>query len=153
MTRTQTAALAKIVAQFDAENARNVALSPAIQSAVVATFERIGWEIREVNINLATGKAIVRLFRSDGRWLYLSASADSTATIERWHRDRLDQRGMGGIGPMFHGMDDRFLGRTRCVHARHALRALADYVAENPAPGREALPATAIRNAVRMLIS
>jgi hypothetical protein len=131
----------------------SAALAPSVPSSVVAVFHRIGWEIREVSIDLSRGKAVVRLFRYDGRWLHLSVKVDGDATIERWHRDRPDQRGMGGSGPLFEGIKDTFLGRTVCTSARPALRALCNYVAENPAPGREALPASTVRDAVRLLMT
>ena len=42
-------------------------------------------------------------------------------------------------------VEDTFLGRERWRNAREALLAASSYVAENPAPGREALPASAVR--------
>lgn len=122
------------------------ALVPPVPDVVTMTFERIGWEIRSVDIDLSTGKAVARLFRFDGRWLYLSADASGRAVIERWQREKVVECGSPSIR-------DRFLGRTSCAGARSALRSLCDYVAENPAPGLDALPVGSVRDAVRLLMS
>ncbi len=94
---------------------------------------------------------MVRLFRADGRWLFLSADAEGRATIERWQREETFDRRKGGAG--FDAIHDHFLGRLRCDGARAALRMLCTYVAENPAPGHVALPAADIRAAVRLLMN
>ena len=101
-----------------------------VPALTVAIFEQIGWEIREVSIDMAAGRAVVRLHRQDGRWLYVAADASGKATIERWQRGRR-ATGSGGADVVV----DEFLGRTPCLGARAALRAMCDYVAENPAPG------------------
>ncbi len=59
-----------------------------VPTLTVAIFEQIGWEIREVSIDMAAGRAVVRLHRQDGRWLYVAADASGKATIERWQRGR-----------------------------------------------------------------
>ena len=128
-------------------------ITARVPAALAITLSQVGWELREVNINLVNGRAVMRLFRADGRWLYLAASADGSGSIERWHRDQRDQRGMGGSGPLFGGIDDTFLGRTRCATAEATLLALADYVAENPAPGRAALPTATARAAFRLVMN
>ena len=125
---------------------------PQKYSAAARALARVGWEIREADINMATGKATLRLFRADGRWLHLSADERGGA-VERWRRDRPDQRGMGGVGPMFHGLTDTFLGRTRCASAVGALRFLCTYVADNPAPHCAPLPASEVRDAIRLLMT
>lgn len=95
----------------------------------------------------------MRLFRYDGRWLYLSADADGRASVERWHRDPTVERDMGGVGVRYDGFKDRFLGRVRCEGAPSVLRVLCDYVAENPAPGFAALPASTVRDALRPMLT
>ncbi len=124
----------------------STSLVPAIPAVVTMTFERIGWEIRSVDIDLANGKAEARLFRNDGRWIHLSADVSGRSVIERWQREVVVTRG----APSVH---DRFLGRTACGGARSALRVMCDYIAENPSPGRGALAASNVRDAVRLLMS
>lgn len=119
-----------------------------VPALTVALFERIGWEIRELTIDLAAGRAVVRLHRQDGRWLYVAADSSGRATVERWQRDR-KPTGSGGADVV----TDTFLGRTHCLGARAALRAMANYVADNPAPGRTALPRSDVRDGVRLLMN
>ena len=117
-------------------------------------FEQIGWEIREVSIDIARGIAVMRLFRRDGLWLFVAADASGKSTIERWQRESVmaNGRGCSGRGFKSNVIKDSFLGRSSCFGARSALRAMCDYVAENPAPGCASLSATTVRNSVRLLM-
>ena len=114
-------------------------------------LQRIGWEARNIEIDLVVGRVKVELHRFDGRWLYLVADAEGCAQIERWHRRAIVTRYRGG--PECDGFEDQFLGRTRCEGPRAALRSLASYVAENPCPGRLAIGAEDVRNLLRLVMS
>ena len=123
----------------------------AIPPAVTATLASLGWEIRAVEIDLATGRAVLEVHRADGRWLYLSADALGRATVERWQRRREWQR----VAPRAASVEapvDTLLGRERCAGARSALRSVAHYLAANPAPGRAELAPEATRAALRLLM-
>lgn len=108
-----------------------------------ATLARLGWEARDVEIDLVSGRVVVELHRFDGRWLRLAADDLGRASIERWHRNATIARYRGG--PQYDSFEDQFLGRDRCEGARSALRRLCAYVADNPSPGFVALPAADVR--------
>lgn len=120
----------------------------AVPALTIAMLEQIGWEIREVSIDLAAGRAVVRLHRHDGRHLYVAADASGKATVERWQRETTPT---GSIRSDV--VSDRFLGRSPCFGARSALRTMCDYIAENPAPGCAALPASTVRDSIRLLMA
>lgn len=120
-------------------------------SALVSGLERCGWEIREIDLDLVAGRAIVRVHRFDGRWLRLSAT-ESGAVLERWHRDEVVERTYNGGGVQIDTHRDRFLGRTRAEGPRSALRALCTYLADNPAPGFPALAPPEARALFRPLM-
>lgn len=121
-------------------------MSPAVarrMGALGATLRRVGWEVRELDLDLHAGRLTVEAHRDDGRWLRLTADPLGRVHLERWHR-RIVLRGV----PQSPHVDDQFLGRQRCEGSRSGLRRLCGYVAANPAPGREALPAPAVRRAL-----
>ena len=123
----------------------------AIPVPLTIMLEQIGWELRTVGLDLVVGRAVLELHRADGRWLHVATDRLGRATIERWQRERVIKRQIGG-GCLGDGFDDRFLGRTHCAGARAALRSMADYVAQNPAPGRVELPRADVRNALRLMM-
>ena len=130
------------------------ALTPIVRPVVTMMLEQIGWEIRDIDRD--HGRAVMRLFRADGRWLHVAMPKDGRATIERWQRDDTMERGKGrrgDRGPTVYAFEDRFLGRTRCDGVQSLLRAMCDYLADNPAPGRPALSAGAVGRAVGLLMS
>lgn len=121
--------------------------------ALQAGFERAGWDLREVDVDLVTGRMVVRIHRFDGRWLYLAARADGGATLERWHRTATVKRAFGAPnGAQFDTFDDQFLGRSRAEGIRSGLRSLSTYIAENPCPGRPALTVPEVRGLLSVLL-
>lgn len=134
----------------DMNDAASAALTVA-PPATCAILASIGWEILSVEIDLVAGRALLDIRREDGRWLRLSADALGRASIERWQRDRAWQRSSRRAAS-YEGVADTFLGRERHEGPRQALRYLSHYVAENPAPGRGALPVGAVKSAVAALL-
>lgn len=126
------------------------ALTTTDLKALAAVLHLAGWEVRNVDLDLVAGRAVVELHRYDGRWVYLSADDLGRASIERWHRNAVVTRYQGG--PQCDGFEDLFLGRTRCEGARSALRSLCSYVADNPAPGFRTLAAPDVRRALAPLM-
>jgi hypothetical protein len=114
--------------------------------ALARAFEIAGWDLRVVDVDLVAGRLVVEIHRFDGRWLYLAARADGGATLERWHRTATVKRAFGAPnGAQFDTFDDQFLGRSRAEGIRSGLRSLSTYIAENPCPGRTALPVSTVR--------
>ena len=119
--------------------------------ALACGLQRIGWEIREVDIDTVAGRAVVRLHRFDGRWLHLAADDIGRASLERWQRDAIVYRYRGG--PQCDGHEDRFLGRSRHEGLRSGLRSLCTYIADNPAPGFPSLTSADVRRLVAPLLT
>lgn len=120
-------------------------VTPAHLRLFVAVLEEIGWECRELDLNLHSGYARVTLHRHDGRWICLFADGIGRVTLERNHRRfawRNPNRQDGAL------IVDEFLGRQRCEGVRSGLRTVTNYLADNPAPGFAALPAAQIRRAL-----
>lgn len=63
---------------------------------LAATLARVGWEVRTLDLDLVSGRAVVELHRVDGRWLYLVADSLGRASVERWHREAVVTRYRGG---------------------------------------------------------
>jgi len=120
-----------------------------VAPAALHALASIGWEIEAVEIDLCRGRAMMVIRRADGRWLRLDADEHGRASVERWHRRREWHRAKDAAGA--ERIADDFLGRERATGAASALRVLACYVAENPAPGREALGAGEVRRALAMV--
>jgi hypothetical protein len=118
--------------------------------ALVHGFERAGWHLREVDVDLVAGRLVIRIHRFDGRWLHLSARADGGATLERWHRQQKPYRYRG---VQHDGFEDTFLGRIRAEGIRSGLRSLSNYIADNPCPGRAALSVGDVRALLAPLLS
>lgn len=117
-------------------------------------FERAGWDLREMDVDLVAGRLVVRLHRFDGRWLYLSARTDGGATLERWHRMAVVKRAFGAPnGVQFDAFDDQFLGRSHTEGIRSGLRSLSNYIADNPCPGRQALSVSTVRALLAPVLS
>lgn len=119
--------------------------------ALAVVLARGGWEIRDLDLDLVAGRAMIELHRADGRWLYLSADSLGRASVERWHRAAVVTRYRGG--PECDGHRDQFLGRTRFEGPRAALRHLSRYVADNPAPGRAGIEVGDVRGALAPLMA
>ena len=131
----------------------DAAIATTIPSVLVALLEQIGWEIRAMDLDLASGRAVIEIHRADGRWIHVSTDRLGRASIERWQRETSMSRGNDGRRGMFRDVvNDRFLGRTRCAGPQALLLAMADYLATNPAPGRSALPESTTRAAVGLLM-
>lgn len=124
-------------------------------TALAAALRLAGWEVRNLDLDLVAGRATVELRRDDGRWVLLSVDAHGRASIERHQRTVVLGRHSSARGRVVRSeqIEDVFLGRQRCDGARSALRALCNYVADNPAPGRPALPSSAVRAAFAPLMS
>ena len=113
-------------------------VAPAIPPAACAILASAGWEIVAVEIDLHAGRAVMEIRRADGRWLYLAADRHGHASVERWQRAGATMR-TSRRAASFDGVADTFLGRDRCEGPREALRMVAHYLANNPAPGYRAI--------------
>lgn len=113
------------------------------ERALVAALGRLGWEARAIEIDVSTGQAVLELERADGRWLHVACDRHGRASVERWSRAIVTERGKGRV-PWVDRCKDTFLGRERHDGILDALRGACEYVAENPAPGRERLPASLV---------
>ncbi|MFM0022148.1 hypothetical protein [Paraburkholderia azotifigens] len=96
---------------------------------------RAGWEIVHIDLDL-TGerpRAEIKLERCDGRWILARVDRLGRASFETFHRERnlAMGRNMTGRRPLSPQVDDIFLGRHRCLGARHMLREMTAYVADN----------------------
>lgn len=94
-----------------------------------------GWEIAHIDLDL-TGdkpKAEIKLERCDGRWLLARIDRLGRASFETFHRER--HLGMSpntkGRRPLSPQINDVFLGRQHCLGARHMLREVTAYIADN----------------------
>ena len=126
----------------------STALSPSM-TALCVVLGHIGWEVRNVDLDLVAGRATVEVHRHDGRWLYFSVDPLGRASIERWDRTiRLGRRAADKGGPQSPQIEDTFLGRTRCEGARSGLRSLCTYLADNPAPGFPQIAPATVRRAL-----
>lgn len=108
--------------------------------ALAVALDRLGWEVRALDLDASTGRAVLELERADGRWLHVACDRHGRATVERWSRGIVMEREKWRV-PWVDRCKDAFLGRERHVGFSGALRSASEYVAANPAPGREALPA------------
>lgn len=111
-----------------------------------------GYEPSAVEIDLVGGSLLVELHRVDGRWLRLSADRLGRVSLERWQRRKSDCR-PHAQAPVCMVVQDEFLGRFRPAGLRAGLRALASYVADNPAPGRLGITGREARDAMRLVMS
>jgi hypothetical protein len=96
---------------------------------------RAGWSIDHVDLDL-TGerpRAQIKLTRCDGRWLLARVDRLGRAHLETFQRERT--LGMSsntkGRRPLSPQVDDTFLGRQACLGARHMLRTMTAYIADN----------------------
>src|SRR5690606_27333873 len=114
---------------------------------LAATLRLAGWEARTIDLDFVAGRATVELHRDDGRWVLLSVDALGRAQIERHHRSITLGRHSSSRGkiPLSPQIADVFLGRQRYEGPRAAMRALCSYVADNPAPGKQALTVKSVR--------
>jgi hypothetical protein len=118
---------------------------------IAHTIALAGWRVDEIDVDLVAGRLLVRLFRSDGRFVELAADHHGRARLDRFQRERVIERCFGD-GPEREGFRDQFLGRTRFEGPRSGLRGLCAYVGGNPAPGFLELPPAAVRHAFRRLL-
>ena len=129
---------------------RAPAALPDTAKALACGLERHGWSVRNVDIDLVAGRAVVELHRFDGRWVYLDARTDGSTCVERWQRRATVTRYRGG--PQCDSFEDQFLGRSRAEGPRAGLRTLCNYLADNPMPGFPALTASDARNLFRPVL-
>ena len=128
---------------------RGKAITDAIQVVVTSTLERGGWEIRSAEIDLVREEVVLSAHRTDGRWLYLRGGR-GRVVVERFQRQEGLDTYRGGL--TVDVVRDEFLGRDTFDGPRVALRYMCNYIADNPAPGKHALPASTVRNAIRLLM-
>lgn len=110
---------------------------PVVNSALALQkcMSLAGWEIAHIDLDL-TGerpKAEIKIERSDGRWLLAHVDRLGRARFETFQRER--SLGMStstkGRRPLSPQVDDIFLGRQSFLGARHMLRGLTAYIADN----------------------
>ena len=94
-----------------------------------------GWGIVYVDLDL-TGerpKVEIKMERGDGRWLLARVDPLGRACFETFQRERYlgMSRNTGGRRPLSPQIDDIFLGRHHCLGARHMLREMTAYIANN----------------------
>lgn len=111
--------------------------TPVVSSAVALQkcMAMAGWEISHIDLDL-TGdkpKAEIKLERCDGRWLLARIDRQGRASFETFQRERSlgMSRNTKGRRPLSPQIDDQFLGRHRCLGARHMLREMTAYIANN----------------------
>lgn len=127
-------------------------VAPIIPHAACALLASAGWEIVAVEIDLHAGRASMEIRRADGRWIYLAADRHGHASVERWQRSREWSR-TSRRAASFERVDDTFLGRDRCEGPRQALRVVAHYLADNPAPGYRAITTGESKAALALLLA
>lgn len=104
-------------------------------AALQECMELAGWDISYIDLDL-TGdrpRAEIKLERRDGRWLLARIDRQGRASFEIFHRERYlgmsrSTKGRRALSPQ---IDDLFLGRQRCLGARHMLREMTTYIADN----------------------
>ncbi len=101
------------------------------QKNLAMVLASVGWEIRELTIDIAAQHAVVRLHRWDGRWIYVDYSPRG-AVVERWHTQTKHGKTKERKPIPWTFAEDEFLGRVKCPEVRSALREMCNYVA----PGR-----------------
>ena len=111
--------------------------TPVVSSAMALQkcMALAGWEIAHIDLDL-TGdrpRAEIKLERCDGRWLWACIDRQGRASFETFQRERSlgMSRNTKGRRPLSHQIDDLFLGRQRCLGARHMLREMTAYIADN----------------------
>jgi hypothetical protein len=96
-----------------------------------------GWEIAHIDLDLTRDqpKAEIRLERCDGRWLLARVDRQGRASFETFQRESYlgMSRNTKGPRPLSPQVDDLFLGRRHCLGARHMLREVTAYIADNSA--------------------
>lgn len=112
-------------------------LSPIVSNSVVLQkfMARAGWEIAYLDLDLTGDRpnAEIKLERCDGRWLLARVDRLGRASIETFHRERTlgMSKNTRGRRPLSPQVDDVFLGRQICLGARHMLREMTAYIANN----------------------
>lgn len=110
------------------------AVASAAANALAVALERLGWSLRNVEIDLAEGRARITL-RRDSLHVTLDAQ-HGRVTIER---EIVEARVSKNVrAPQLGGLDRVLLGRQRFDGLRVAMRSLAHYVADNT-PGLDRL--------------
>ena len=124
------------------------AVMPALSSALA----QIGWvRIAEFDIGICgPGTYRIQIHRSDGRWVRLTAFTCGATYLQRFQRCDVVVRGYGD-GPQYNSFEDHYLGRLSCLGPRSGLRALADYMTDNPGPSSPALNRSHARDALRLV--
>lgn len=117
----------------------------SVVTVVQRSLQLLGWEARELDVNVGSGAVSLRLFRADGRWIHLHRDHVGRVVIERWQRRAVVTKYRPGRNPTSNGFVDDFLGRERPDGLRTGLRTVGNYIADNS--GDRALG----RNAVRPL--
>jgi len=128
-----------------------LALRPS-EVALVAALEGMGWELLTCEIDMHSETARVEIKRFDGRLVTLDArngKATVTREQQRWTTAKIGRR---GDECRVDRLGTEFLGREHCLGPRHALKKMCTYLADNPAPGRPALPAQDVRRLVAPLM-
>lgn len=107
-------------------------LAARLRSAKLArALHRLGWEARDVDVDLVRCTLRIELHRYDGRWVTLWTDALARTMLERWSRTPRIVRAFGN-GPEIDSHEDTFLGRVRFRSPEAGLDALLAYVFDNP---------------------
>lgn len=131
----------------------NLAKRTAAHAALIHAMERIGWSFLACEINMHEETARIEMKRADGRLITLDAR-NGKATITR-EQQRWTTAKAGRRGDVYRSerLGAEFLGRDHFIGARHALKKLCGYLADNPVDGARALPAQHVRALVAPLMN
>ena len=108
-------------------------VAPAVR--LQQTMARAGWEIQFIDLDLtgAAPSADMRIRRDDGLCLHARVDRLGRASIERFRRVTAlwMPSNVKGRQPLTPLTTDTFLGRERCLGARHMLRQVTAYLTDN----------------------
>lgn len=113
-----------------------------------AALSRVGFRLLAVEIDLTAGRARVEVKRHDGYMLTLDVRNGAGSITRERQRETVVAVGRRGDRFLANRLLMEFLGRTRVVGARAALRCFADFIADN-----STMTQIEARDAIRLLLT
>lgn len=110
----------------------DVALARIEADAAVA-LERVGYRLLAVEVDVGAGRARVEVRRHDGYALTLDVRHGAGTITREMMRHETGAVGRRGDRFIVERLSMRFLGRTRVIGARQAMRAFAETIGDNAA--------------------